>query len=326
MDPFTHGVIGLALAKATGNEISVADAATAAVVVGAVFPDIDIVFQKWGDHVYLKNHRGITHSIVGLLTSSIFIAFVLNFFYSDIGFLNLAFWALLGGVSHTFFDIFNSYGAKLLWPFINKKYSLSLLVIFDPIFLISILGYIFTSGKLQNIFIVSFVVYLLLRLVMRRCVLKYLKKKFGEVSKKIFLLPSMTGLFRWHFILDKDTCSVVGEKNIFKRDIKIIENLNKIQDEALEKVSDSNVGRFFADFTPIFHVNRQLIAGTTRYTFIDMRYYMRNNFLHHAILEIDENGNIITSSFNPYSIKRASVIPEDIKNSRNNLFARIIGV
>ena len=36
MDPLTHGVIGIALAKATGNNIF-ADAATAAVVVGAVF-------------------------------------------------------------------------------------------------------------------------------------------------------------------------------------------------------------------------------------------------------------------------------------------------
>ncbi len=41
MDPLTHGVIGVALAKVMGNEISLADAATAAVVVGAVFPDID---------------------------------------------------------------------------------------------------------------------------------------------------------------------------------------------------------------------------------------------------------------------------------------------
>lgn len=324
MDPLTHGVIGVALAKATGNEMSIADAATVAVVIGAVFPDIDIIFQKWGDGVYLKNHRGITHSIAGLLISSLFIAFILNFFYLDVGFLNLVFYALLGGVSHTFFDIFNTYGAKILWPFINKKYSLSLLVIFDPIFLISILGYLFTTGNIQNIFIVSFVVYLLFRVIMRMCVLKYLKKGFGKATKKISLLPAMTGLFRWHFVLDKDTCNIVGEKNIFRKNVKIIKKLNKTQDEALEKVSDSNVAKFFADFTPIFHIEKQLIGGITRYIFIDMRYYARNKFLHHAILEMDENGDIITSSFNPYSIKRANIIPEGIEKNRNNLFAKII--
>ncbi|AUG58292.1 metal-dependent hydrolase [Acetivibrio saccincola] len=324
MDPLTHGVIGIALAKATGNEVSIADAATAAVVVGAVFPDIDIVFQKWGDYVYLKNHRGITHSVLGLVTSSVFIAFLLNFFYPGYGLLNLAFWALLGGISHTFFDIFNSYGAKLLWPFINKKFSLSLLTIFDPIFLISILGYIFTTGKFQNAFIIGFMVYLLFRVAMRLCVFKHLKKNFGKTSEKISLLPSMTGLFRWHFILEKKESSIVGEKNIFKKNVKLIKKLYKIQDDILEKVSKSNVGKFFADFTPIFHVDRELAGGITRYVFIDMRYYMRDKFLHHAILEMDEDGKIITSSFNPYSIKRVSKIPEGF-GSRGSIFSRIIG-
>ncbi|MDQ2086081.1 metal-dependent hydrolase [Herbivorax sp. ANBcel31] len=326
MDPITHGVIGMTLSKVTGNEISVTDAATAAVVVGSVFPDIDIVFQKWGDCSYLKNHRGVTHSIIGLLTSSVFIAFLLNSFYSNASFMSLVFWALLGGISHTFFDLFNSYGAKLLWPFINKKYSFGLLLVFDPIFLISMLGYIFTSGVVQKVFIISFLVYLLSRVVMRMCVFKHLKKKFKKGSEEIFLVPAMTGLFRWHFILEEDTCSIFGEKNIFRRNIKIIEKLNKIQDELLETVSDSSVGKFFAEFTPVFHVNRQLIGGITRYTFIDMRYYMRNDFLHHAILEVDKSGRIITSSFNPYSINRASDIPEEIENPKNNFFTRLRGV
>ncbi|HHX18098.1 MAG TPA: metal-dependent hydrolase [Clostridium sp.] len=326
MDPFTHGVIGMALAKATGNEVSVADAATAAIVVGAIFPDIDIIFQKWGDCAYLKNHRSITHSILGLMTSSVFIAFLLNFFYPDAGFFNLAFWALLGGISHSFFDIFNSYGAKLLWPFIKKKYSLSLLTIFDPIFLFSILGYIFTTGNVQNVFIACFAAYILFRFVMRICVFKYLKRNFGKTSIRISLLPSMTRLFRWHFILEENALTIVGEKDIFRKNVRIIKELHKIQDEVLKKVSDSNVGKFFAEFTPIFHVDREVIDGITRYLFIDMRYYIRDKFLHHAVLEMDESGQIITSSFNPYSIKRASVIPEDIGNRRSNLFARIIGV
>lgn len=325
MDPLTHGVIGIALAKATGNNISVTDAATAAVVVGAVFPDIDIIFQKWGDCVYLKNHRSITHSILGLAASSVFIAFLLNFFYPDFGFLNLAFWALLGGISHTFFDIFNSYGAKLLWPFFNKKYSLSLLIIFDPIFLIFMSGYIFTAGNVQNVFLIGFAVYLLFRIFMRIWVFRYLKKNFGNTSVKISLLPSMTGLFRWHFILEENEFSIVGEKNIFRKNVKIMKKLNKIQDEVLKKVSDSNVGRFFADFTPIFHVDEEPADGITRYVFIDMRYYIRDKFLHHAVLEMDENGQIITSSFNPYSIKRVSVIPEGIGNNKN-IFSKIIGV
>ncbi len=167
--------------------------------------------------------------------------------------------------------------------------------------------------------------YILFRLAMRMCVFKYLKKNLGKTSKKISLLPSMTGLFRWHFILEENSSSIVGEKNIFKKNVKIIKKLDKIQDEVLKKVSDSNVGKFFADFTPIYHVDEELADGIIRYVFIDMRYYMRDKFLHHAILEMDESGQIITSSFNPYSIKRASIIPEGLENNRN-IFSRIIGV
>ena len=72
-------------------------------------------------------------------------------------------------------------------------------------------------------------------------------------------------------------------------------------------------------------MDEELAEGITRYVFIDMRYYMRDKFLHHAILEMDENGQIITSSFNPYSIKRVSIIPEGIGN-KGNIFSRIIGV
>ncbi|TYQ16154.1 UNVERIFIED_CONTAM: inner membrane protein [Acetivibrio alkalicellulosi] len=324
MDPITHGIIGVALSKVTGNEISVSDAATVAIVIGAVFPDIDIVFQKWGDCAYLKNHRGITHSIIGLVASSIFIAALLNTFYGGGGFYSLAFWSLLGGISHTFFDLFNSYGAKLLWPLFQKKFSLSLLVIFDPIFLGLILGYIFTSGTTQTVFFVSFFVYLLSRVLMRFCVTKHLKKRFGQTYKKVCLLPAMTGLFRWHFILEDDKSNIVGEKTVFRNNIKIIDKLDKIQEDIFRKVKVSNVGRFFAEFTPLFHVVSETADEITRYVFIDMRYYIGNKFLHHAVLEVDKNDDVVTASFNPYSMKRSSRIPVKPTKLKSTFFTKYI--
>ncbi|MFZ5986090.1 MAG: metal-dependent hydrolase [Bacillota bacterium] len=326
MDPITHGVIGMAISKLAGNEISISDAATASIVIGSVFPDIDIVFQKWGDYAYLKNHRGITHSIVGLMASSVFIAFLLSAFYTDANVYSLMFWALIGGFSHTFFDIFNSYGAKLLWPFSNRKFSLSLLIIFDPVFLASLVGYIYTSGMMQQGFIALFAIYLLSRIIMRTFVSRELKRRFGKTSKRISLLPSMTSLFRWHFVLEEPSCNIIGEKSILKRDIRIMERLNKIQDELLDKVLKSHVGQFFTEFTPIFHIMYEKVGGITRYILIDMRYYIRKDFLHHAVLEMDENDDIITASFNPYSINRVNTIPEPSVKPENSLFSRFVGL
>ncbi len=137
MDPITHGIIGAAVARLTGNSITISDAATVSIVVGSIFPDIDIVFQKWGDYVYLKNHRGLTHSILGIIISSIFLAISLSFLYRGTGIYELFMWSFAGGLSHSAFDLLNSYGAKLLWPFCNKKFSLGILNTFDPLFLLT---------------------------------------------------------------------------------------------------------------------------------------------------------------------------------------------
>lgn len=312
MDPVTHAVIGAAMAKITGNTMSITDPATVAIVIGAVFPDSDILMQKWGDYAYLKNHRGASHSIFGLAASALLISAVLCGIYHEANIFSLFLWAFLGCFSHTFFDVFNSYGAKLLWPFTNRKFSLSLMLVFDPIFLGTLVGYVASQDNKQYIFLAAFAIHMVSRALMRLYVVIQLRNRFKDICDRISILPSMSGLFRWSFILENDACNIVGERNILRRSVKIIRKLYKLEEENLEKVLVSPVGQFFKEFTPLFHIAAEKADGVTRYIFIDMRYYLRNNFLHHAILELDENDSIIKASFNPYSIKRSC----DIKDSK----------
>ncbi|NLD46591.1 MAG: metal-dependent hydrolase, partial [Clostridiaceae bacterium] len=236
----------------------------------------------------------------------------------------LMLWALLGGLSHTFFDLFNSYGAKFFWPIINKKYSIDLMNPVDPIFTLSLAGCVFTSGDIRKVCMYLFILYPVTRFILRFAASKQIRKVFGQTSKKISLLPSMTGLFRWHFVLEKDNCNIVGEKTMFRRNIRIIQKLNKIQDEILEKVHITYVGRVFMEITPIYHVISEKIGSITRYVLIDMRYYTGNDFLHHAVLEVDENDYIVFSSFNAYSIKRVSNIPAPSEKT-GTVFSRFVG-
>jgi inner membrane protein len=308
MDPVTHAVIGMTIAKAAGNGIDPSNPASMGIIIGSVFPDIDILFQKWGDYVYLKNHRGASHSVPGLVASAAFIAAVLGVFYPGSSVFSIFLWSLLGCFSHTLIDVFNSYGAKLLWPLCERKFSLSLLIIFDPVMICTLLGYIFTSGSLQYLFIAMFACYLLSRVIMRLAVKRGLVKWFGENYKKISLLPSMTGLFRWHFVLEDDNCSIIGEKNILRNSVKVIRKLEKLGNAALDNALRSPVGRFFKEFTPLFHIAYEQAGSITRFVFIDLRYYIRNNFLHHAVLEIDESDGSVRQTFNPYSMNRANTI------------------
>jgi len=65
MDNVTHTLFGLVLAK-TGLERSTPKA-TLALLIGANLPDLDLLAWFGGHISYLKYHRGISHSPLGLL-------------------------------------------------------------------------------------------------------------------------------------------------------------------------------------------------------------------------------------------------------------------
>ncbi len=307
MDPLSHTVIGLAVAKVTGNPVIMSEPATMCIVAGSVFPDIDILLQKWGDAMYLKNHRGVTHSILGLVASSLLIGGVAALLYHT-SFLTMFLWALVGCFSHAFFDTLNAFGAKLLWPILDKKYSLGMLITFDPVFISLLAGYIFAGEIIGTYCIIAFLIYFASRGVAKLFIIRELYSKYGDDFERISLLPSMKGLFKWHFILEGKDYNIVGEKDILRNSIKIVKKLKKVQDPKVNSVLLSAVGRFFSEFTPVFHIQCEKHGEINRYVFIDMRYYMKNKFLHHAVVELDENNSVVKQTFNPYSMKRSCTI------------------
>lgn len=308
MDPVTHAAIGLAVSKITGNSLVMSDAATIGIVIGSVFPDVDILLQKWGDYVYLKNHRGVTHSIPGLLASSLLIASVICLGISGTSFMSTFLWTLLGCFSHVIFDLFNSYGAKLLWPLTERKFSIGMLVSFDPILILSIAGYIFTKDKLDYVFIAALPVYLALKAVVRHFAKTRLKAKLGHKYEKISLLPNTTKPFRWHMILHGDKQDVICEKKFFKNDFKVVKVLEKPEGKGLQKAMRTETGKFFNDFTPLCNVTCEQVGENKRFVFSDMRYYVKDDFLHHAIVEVDKDNKVVSQTFNPYSLNRSCTI------------------
>ena len=72
MDPFTHTFVGLAAAKAGLDRQS--PLATTVCILAANSPDSDIVVRfVAGPSDYLHHHRGITHSIIGVLALAIIV-------------------------------------------------------------------------------------------------------------------------------------------------------------------------------------------------------------------------------------------------------------
>jgi len=150
MDPLTHALAGALTASFSGNSMSVTDPIFLGAVLGSIAPDLDIIYQTKGDMAYLKNHRGISHSLIGFAAVSAGIAGFLSLIFPETAYLTIFLWTFLGTLTHGFLDFLNSYGAKLFWPISNKKQNLGILTIFDPV-LIFIMGVGLAGQVLQII-------------------------------------------------------------------------------------------------------------------------------------------------------------------------------
>ncbi|MGF7046261.1 inner membrane protein [Paenibacillus sp. DS2015] len=138
MDTGTHLVMGISLAglahidPAVAASPSLAIAVTIATVLGSQAPDSDSVLRLKNNAVYIRNHRGITHSLPFLLIWTLLITGVLSLFFRDVSIGHLALWTGIAVCVHVFSDLFNTYGTQAMRPFTEKWISWNIIHIFDP--------------------------------------------------------------------------------------------------------------------------------------------------------------------------------------------------
>jgi inner membrane protein len=141
MDNITHTLTAVAISHA--GFIRKTRFATAAVVVAANLPDIDIIWGRMGTIDYIKYHRGITHSILG----GIVLGFLTGLIAYELGrhlrpskkpmppvsrkWLVLA--CLAGCASHLLLDFTNAYGIRPFLPFSARWYAWDIMFIVDPL-------------------------------------------------------------------------------------------------------------------------------------------------------------------------------------------------
>ncbi len=323
MDPITHGVIGLAISAFSGDSVSLSSPVSIGCAIGAMSPDIDVVIRVFKDEYhYLKHHRGFSHSVPALIGLSSIITLGLSLFYTNFSFLNVFLWTFIGALSHTLFDILNSYGAKLLSPFTEKKFKADLLMLYDPPISILALLLIFNRNN-SMLFLGSiattFIAYIGLRYLMRKRAKNLIMDNFKNDYEltEINVLPAITAFHKWDFVFSSDSHNTVGQVNILNGNISIRKEFQKPNEEIVELFNNTNVGKYFSDFSPVFHVVKIEDRGRIVLKSIDLRYYFRNNFMHHATAIFDKDQNIIESFFHPYKIDKYIYVPENIEQTVN---------
>lgn len=314
MEPITHAVVGMVLGCLGPEPVTVNNGILVASTLGAVAPDIDIISRFWGEFSYLKQHRGFSHSLPGLGLIAVILGLLLNLLYPQYGFTTLFLWAFYGALSHSLLDLLNSYGVKILWPFSRKRWAANLLMLFDPVlFILCVVLLRLEAHPLYGwIMVMVLSTYLFVRFLMRNWAHKLVSfqmlKRYPEA--KITILPSKYNFFRWDFIVLTKTKQIVGNVDLLRRKFRIARRLHCMTGEIIKAINATLLGRVFYDFTPFYHIEYQKTDDKIVGRFIDLRYRVKDRFLHSGTLIMDEKLQVKEAIFQPFSLSNKIYLEE----------------
>ncbi|MCM3759072.1 metal-dependent hydrolase [Sporosarcina aquimarina] len=306
MDTGTHIAMGIAISGlAMADPIVASHSATmgpvfAGIVLGSLAPDLDTVLKLRNNAVYIRNHRGITHSVPAVLLWPIVISIMLLFFVPEANFIHLWAWTFLAVFIHVFVDIFNSYGTQALRPFSQKWVALSVINTFDPIIfglhVIAIAAWLFGTPPVQTMTILYCVVFLyyLLRFAVHAAVKRAVNNTIPNATD-IYIAPTMR-FFQWRIAASTKTDHYVGRAygrsvNIYDRfDRKPLPDSKYVQ----AAMTDRNIAAFVS-FSPIYRWEITQVDVLTEVRLIDLRYRSKTFYPFVAVAHVDEDLNVVNS-------------------------------
>lgn len=162
MDPFTHTLVGLTAAKAGLERFG--PLATTVCLLAANSPDSDIVVglttDRWN---YLHHHRGLTHSIIGVIALALIVPTLV--WLVEVGWATfrkrqarsryraLLLVSAIVTATHPLMDWTNNYGVRPLLPWSGRWFYGDLVFIVDPFILLLVGGAAFlaTSNRWPKI-------------------------------------------------------------------------------------------------------------------------------------------------------------------------------
>lgn len=306
MDTGTHIVMGLGLGglamldPSIANDPATSQAVLAATLVGSQAPDFDTILKLKNNAVYIRNHRGITHSLPALVIWPLLLFGIISLFVPGADNSKLLLWTAIAVFLHVFVDIFNAYGTQALYPLSKKWIALGVISIFDPfIFFLHIAGLLLwyvgvNPGYTFLTVYVILVIYYVIRIIARQRVNSIVLNKIPE-AEEIYASPTI----RWgqyHLaIKSKHEFFVAGLKNgkvtVWDTFDRLPIPKSKLIDAAKQ---DKNISAFLS-FSPVHRWEVEKNDHGHMVQFIDLRYRSKGHYPFVAMVQLDENLNIITS-------------------------------
>ncbi|MFT8709961.1 MAG: metal-dependent hydrolase [Sporolactobacillus sp.] len=301
MDTATHLVMGIGIAglatldPVVGSDPVTFQAVLIGTVVGSVIPDIDTVLKLKNNAAYLRNHRGVTHSLPFTALWPSLLTLILSSFFPSAHAPSLFFWTLFAVALHVFVDIFNAYGTQAIRPISNQWLALGIINIFDPfIFSLHLMGFIIWGfvghGGVTFVTVYAILIaYYVLRTWQHHRTYIAVRSQLPGVTK-IYLSPTM----RWsHYHLAAESADrfYVGKMDGTK--LQLIDSfahqsidLHNTRIQAA--MTDKNVRAFLA-FSPIYQWSIVQQKGRCVVQFTDLRYFSKGMYPFTATVWIEHD-------------------------------------
>lgn len=306
MDTGTHIAMGVAISGlALADTVVASDPYTmsavfAGIMVGSLIPDIDTVLKLRNNAVYLRNHRGITHSVPAVMLWPLLLSILLTFIIPESVFLHVWAWTFLAVFTHVFVDIFNSYGTQALRPFSQKWVAIGVINTFDPIIfgfhVIAILAWFFGTepvATMSTLYIVLFFYYLL-RFAVKDAVMKAVKKTIPGATD-IFIAPTIN-FFQWRIAATTEKRHYVGRA--YGRSITIYDRFEReimpMSPEVAVALEDSNI-KAFVSFSPLYRWSITHVEDLYEVRLIDLRYRSKGYYPFVAVAHVNEELEVVNS-------------------------------
>jgi inner membrane protein len=302
LDTGTHLVIGLGLAGLAQIDPVVASdgitttAVLLGTVVGSQIPDTDGLLRFRGNAIYIRNHRGRSHSLPTLILWTLLITGVLSLIFSGLPLLHVGLWVGIAVFFHVFTDLFNTYGTQALRPFSQKWVSWNIIHIFDPFIfithLIALLAWSFHLAKPTFIFPTLYIViaiYYIWRSVVHYVLEKALPKQDPTYEEgDIYTLIVTINYYLWNVVKQKQNGTyVVGEMRNGR--LTWIDQVKCDQHPAVEASKNHEDIQSLLYFSSYACAEMREHAWGYEVRWADVRYRHRKQYPFVAVLLMDHN-------------------------------------
>lgn len=312
MDSGTHVVMGLGIAglsyidPVVSSNPHLAAAVLIGTVIGGQAPDFDGFLRLKNNSLYIRNHRGISHSLPFLLLWTILITGILSFLWGyawgSSSMLHLGLWVLISVCYHVFSDLFNTYGTQGARPFTKKWISWNIIHIFDPTIFIShciaILLWVFGLLQPQIIFPTLYLG-IALYYIWRTIVHYRLEHRLTRIDKEhesgdTYIAIPTVSLTHWHIVKTKqDNSYVLGHYD--STGLKWHEKANCSHHPAVEASKQDATVQAFLYFSSYTCAEVREIRAGYIVRWSDVRYRHRKQYPFVAIVMMDRDFNTIDS-------------------------------